>query len=432
MGSKAITWIYDQQWAISAPALETIISIANRDRSDLGALLRGGGENVDTSALATKIGEPMRNGSRAEIRDGVAVIPIRGPIFPRANLFTNVSGATSLESLALDFNAALDIDEVRAIVLDVDSPGGQVNGTSEFSDMVYRARGRKPITAYVQGSGASGAYWIASAADEIVVADTALVGSVGVLTAYRDTSKADEAQGVQNVEIVSSVSPKKNLDPATDAGRAEVQRVVDDLAGVMVSAIARNRGVDDQHVLDNFGQGGVLVGRAAVEQGLADRVGTFEGVIQRFTDANTTQDRGLYMSESNTSGAEFSMTPEALRENHSETYDAVFAAGQVAGRNEGAEAERERIQAIEAIKAPGYEDVIAELKFKPEATRESVADAILTKQNERREQAGAAYQQDGEAVGAATENVQQDAGDDDQADVDAAVGHMVSGANAKR
>lgn len=138
------------------------------------------------------------------------------------------------------------------------------------------------------------------------------------------------------------------------------------------------------------------------------------------------------MSESNTSGAEFSMTPEALRENHSETYDAVFAAGQVAGRNEGAEAERERIQAIEAIKAPGYEDVIAELKFKPEATRESVADAILTKQNERREQAGAAYQQDGEAVGAATENVQQDAGDDDQADVDAAVGHMVSGANAKR
>ena len=71
--------------------------------------------------------------------------------------------------LAPNFTQALEDDSIQGIVLNIDSPGGQMNGTNELANMIFAARGTKPITAYVGGLGASGAYWIASAADEIAV-----------------------------------------------------------------------------------------------------------------------------------------------------------------------------------------------------------------------------------------------------------------------
>ena len=130
-------------------------------------------ENRKTcDAIAREMGKDMKDTNAASIRDGVAVIKVSGPLFRYANLMTRICGATSYELLAQDFNKAVQNPNIKGILLDIDSPGGEVNGCSELSDMIYQARGTKPIIAYASGACCSGAYWIASACDKILAADT--------------------------------------------------------------------------------------------------------------------------------------------------------------------------------------------------------------------------------------------------------------------
>ena len=108
-------------------------------------------------AIAREMGKDMKDANAASIRDGVAVLKVSGPLFRYANLMTRICGATSYELLARDFNKALQHPEVKAILFDIDSPGGEVNGCSELADMIFLARGKKPIVAYASGACCSGA-----------------------------------------------------------------------------------------------------------------------------------------------------------------------------------------------------------------------------------------------------------------------------------
>jgi signal peptide peptidase SppA len=253
-------------WAITEDHLRVILDIANR-------------QNPTPEAVAAELGRPLENTYEVEYREGVAILPVEGPLFRYANLFTQISGATSYERLAQDFNAALADDQVRAILLNINSPGGEADGNAEFAEMIHAARGVKPIVAYVGGMGASAAYWIASAADEVIAHETALLGSIGVRTALIDDSERMAMEGLREYVIVSSQSPYKATDPADAGDRGRIQQVVDDLATVFVATVARNRGVSEETVLSDFGQGDVLVGQKAVAAGLADRLGSFEGAL---------------------------------------------------------------------------------------------------------------------------------------------------------
>lgn len=268
---RILTRIKAEPWAITQEYMDTILDIAQR-------------ENMNPEAVAQELGRPLDSSYDVEIRDGVAILPVSGPLFRYANLFTALSGASSYQMLARDFKKAVDSPEVHAILLDIDSPGGEANGVSEFADQIFAARGDKPIVAYVGGTGASAAYWIASAADEIVLNDTALVGSIGTVMSVTDTRERDAKAGVARYEIVSSQSPYKRVDPATDAGRARYQALVDSLSDVFIERVARYRGVSAETVLKNYGQGDVRVGQAAVGAGMADRIGSFEGVVADLID----------------------------------------------------------------------------------------------------------------------------------------------------
>lgn len=263
---RVLSRIKSEPWAITREAMDTILDIAAR-------------ENESPQAVAAKLGRPLENTYDVENRDGVAVLHVTGPLFRYANMFTYLSGATSYDLLARDFMKAAEDPRVDAIVLNIDSPGGEAAGVSEFADMIANARGSKPIVAYVGGAGASAAYWLASAADEIVVNDTSMLGSIGVVLGIEDSRERDAKNGVKRMEIVSAQSPYKRVDPATDDGRSRLQARVDALAEVFVAKVANNRGVDADTVLKNFGQGDVFVGQAAVNAGLADRIGSYEGVI---------------------------------------------------------------------------------------------------------------------------------------------------------
>lgn len=272
-----------QPWAIQPEALQTVLTIADR----MG----------DPSALQTRDGMKLEDTRTVVMRDGVAVIPVRGPIFRYANLFSDISGATSTQYIARDFTAALENPHIKGIVLDLNSPGGEAAGINELAKMIHAARARKRIVAYGGGTMASACYWLGSAAHEIVIDETAALGSIGVVMSYLDTSERDAKAGIRHVEIVSSQSPDKRVDPATDTGRAKVQQIVDDLAAVFVESVAAYRGVKVEDVLSDFGRGGVLIGHAAIKARMADRVGSLEAVIAELAGSASTPKRVTAMSD---------------------------------------------------------------------------------------------------------------------------------------
>lgn len=255
-------------WAITPEMMRTITEIA-RDN------------NRSYDAVAKELGKDLRDANAVSIRDGVAVIKVSGPLFRYANLMTRICGATSYELLAQDFNKAVQNPNIKGILLDIDSPGGEVNGCSELSDMIYQARGTKPIIAYASGACCSGAYWIASACDKILAADTAILGSIGVVSIFE---KDDEDK---TIEIVSSQSPNKRPDINTEEGKAKIQARVDELAEVFIAKVARNRGITAVDVVKNFGAGDVSVGQHAVRNGLADGLSSFEDIISSLNQEKT-------------------------------------------------------------------------------------------------------------------------------------------------
>jgi ClpP class serine protease len=260
--------LISQPWAITEDYLRLMLAIAQR-------------ESLDVAAVETQLGRKLENTYTVTERNGVAIIPVVGPIFRYANLFTQISGGTSVQLLARDFQAALHNPDVRSILLNIDSPGGEANGIAEFAQMIYDARATKPVTAYVGGLGASAAYWIASAAGELVANDTAMLGSIGTIVTVDDPNEDGE------FTFVSHQSPRKKMDPTTEQGAGDIQGLVDALSQVFVETVARNRGVSADAVLADFGQGGILVGKSAVAAGMADRLGSFEGTLAQMSGRAT-------------------------------------------------------------------------------------------------------------------------------------------------
>lgn len=356
--TRVLSAIASAQWAILPDALDQIMAIAGRV----------GDESPES--VAQRLGRPLANTRTVRMQDSAAVIPVHGPIFRRANLFTEISGATSLEVLALDFQAALDDPEVTRIVLDIDSPGGMAAGVSEFADQIRASS--KPVTAYVDASGASAAYWLAAAADRVIVSKTAMVGSVGVVLEV-DTRKRTGA-----VEIVSSQSPNKRPDASTVEGRAEIQSRVDQIAQVFIESVAAFRGITADEVVQRFRAGGLLVGAEAVAAGAADAVGSLETATAGFPGDN--REVTIMATDAKTTNTP-EMTRDYLAENHSALLEDIeanaFAAGRLVGFEDGGKNERERIRAVEEQILPGHEALIQSLKFDGETTGEQAAVKVL-------------------------------------------------------
>ncbi|MGP9764556.1 S49 family peptidase [Halomonas sp. AOP13-D3-9] len=330
-------------WLMTGDALDSLMAVADRQG--------------DIQALEARLGRSLDNTRNVTVRDGVAVIPITGPIFRYANLFTEISGATSTQVLATDIQTALDDPAIKGIIVSSDSPGGEATGINELAEMIYQARGTKPIKAYVGGQAASAMYWIASAADEVIVDDTAQLGSVGVVLSLR---KREDRPGEKSYEIVSSNAPNKRPDLETEAGRAQLQTRTDELADVFLDKVARNRGIPREEVNDRFRQGGIATGALAVEAGMADRLGSLEGLIAELAgstpQANT--QRSVMMTTVKTTAElqaaiDAGTDPKTIQIAAAETVDTEKV------RAEAAEAERQRCIGIQSLAAPGFEQEVA-------------------------------------------------------------------------
>lgn len=213
----------------------------------------------------------------------VAVLPLAGVIVPKASLFSEVSGATSVEGFQRDLRAAVADPEIGAIVMDVDSPGGNTALVSELAAEIRDARDSKPIVAVANTLMASAAYWLASQATEVVGSPSALVGSVGVYAAHEDISQLQDKLGVKTTVISAGKYKTEGLpfEPLTDSAKEHMQSLVTDAYGRFVSDVAAGRGVDESTVLSGYGEGRVLSATAALKAGMVDRIDTLEGAITR-------------------------------------------------------------------------------------------------------------------------------------------------------
>lgn len=336
---KAFELAASQPWLMLPAALDSLLAIADR--------------HGDPEALEARLGRPLDNTRAVTLRDGVAIIPVNGPIMRYANLFTRISGATSTQELATDLQTALDDPKVKAIVLNIDSPGGHASGINELADMVYAARGRKPIKAYSGGTIASAAYWIGSAADELVLDDTALAGSIGTVL---EVVLREAREGEKRYTITSSNAPNKRPDLETEEGRAVISKTIDSLEGVFISRVARNLGVTPEQVPAMGDHGGLKVGAEAVESGLAHRLGSLESLIAELAKPAATPRKLSMTTVKTTAELQAALAagtdPETIRIAAAEQVDV----DQI--QTAAVSAERERIKGINALAAKGFEQEI--------------------------------------------------------------------------
>lgn len=223
---------------------------------------------------AQRAGLPVR-------RDGsTAIVGLRGPMLKNASWFSRYFGFAAARDTRAAVLAAGADDDVSTVVLQIDSPGGAVDGTLELAEAVAAVAKVKPVIAQVDGMAASAAYWVASQATRIVMGPTDMVGSIGVRMMLYDFSKLYENEGVEPVPIDTGEFKSAGAEGTkiTEAQRADFQRVVDQMFEMFLASVAKGRGVSADRVRE-VADGRVFLAEEAISLGLADGVQSMDATL---------------------------------------------------------------------------------------------------------------------------------------------------------
>lgn len=390
-----LTDIVRGPWAITPEMYQEVQAIYSRH-------LRG--EKIDLNNLEAAIGRPLASEPKGyEIIDGVAVLPLDGVIGKKMNLMTKISGGVSTDLAGKEVMRAMNDPEVKGLILAVDSPGGTVDGTPDLASLVASAKdsGKKPMCAWTDGMMCSAAYWIGSAAGRVFISSEATqVGSIGVVAAHTDYSAAEAKQGLKTTEISAGKYKRiaSQYGPLTEEGRAYIQDSVDYTYSVFVDAVATHRGTSAEDVLSRMADGRVFLGSQAVTNGLADGVQSLADTIEMLKKECQQPQTYSRAGAATAKKGVTTMTLDQLKADHPDLYDAAKKDGekkcgecdQCANcdqKQQGAQAERDRINAVRAVTVPGYEALIEALAFDGKSTAADAALAIVAAQQK---EAGAA------------------------------------------
>lgn len=202
----------------------------------------------------------------------IAQICVHGTLVQKLGTLRPYSGMTGYDGLRQSIATAVEDPAVKAILLNIDSPGGEVAGCFDFVDALYGMRGTKPIWAVLDECAYSAAYAIASAADKIIVPRTGGVGSIGVITMHVDWSKALTSAGIA-VTFITFGDRKADGHPEiplSPEALAATQADIDAMGELFVSTVARNRNLSADAVRAT--QAACFMGENGVRAGLADVV----------------------------------------------------------------------------------------------------------------------------------------------------------------
>lgn len=287
-GALLLRAIQEEPWAITPAKLEAIAAVVG-ERA--GLPLEGiapapfvVGEKREPEVLEGAALEAAAGGGTVTTGK-IALLPFYGVVAQRMTLMMEMSGGTSTEQFAAAFRAAVGDDAIDSILIDVDSPGGSVFGVQELSEEIRAARGRKPIIAIANSQMASAAYWIGSAADEIVASPGADVGSIGVYALHIDQSRQLEEEGVTPTFLYAGRYKVEgnSYEPLGDEAREHFQEKVDARYQDFIAGVAKNRGLKKSQVVKEYGEGRSYPAREALARGMVDRIATREQVIERLS-----------------------------------------------------------------------------------------------------------------------------------------------------
>lgn len=351
--------------------------------------------------FSTRKADRSPNGYR--IDNGVAVINVSGALVHRSQ-FVSADSTYLLgyDTVATDLDNALSDADVHAIALVFDSPGGEVSGAFELADRIYAARAQKRIVAIADELAASAAYLTGSAADELVISGTGMVGSVGVVTRHVDMSRALANDGIEVTHIYAGAHKIDGnpFEPLPASVRADFQAEIDSVYADFVAAVERHRGMSAEAVRGTEAR--MYRADDAIRIGLADRRASTDQIIAELADnrprrvhgprAQSAKSRGEHGMKDENQGAGLDSQPAKIYTQAD--LDAQVATsraeGEAAGRVAGATAERERIRAVEEQSMAGHEALIETLKFDGSTTGPEAAAAVLSAHKaglaERREQ----------------------------------------------
>ena len=216
---------------------------------------------------------PNLRGRPYALEHGIAIIPVHGTLVHRTRGIEALSGLMSYEQIQGMLKVALSDPGVRGIVLDISSPGGDVDGAFELADWIHALRGRaQPVWAVGTGKAASAAYVIGRAADRFLVGPGTLTGSIGVLWIHIDQSKAEEEAGLVVTELFHGAfkADGSRHHALGDAERARIEALLGRVYGLFVDRVAAWGGLSADAVRAT--EAAVYLGADAVAAGLADGV----------------------------------------------------------------------------------------------------------------------------------------------------------------
>ena len=242
---------------------------------------------IEAPAPAVMNGDGRRRGVNLVTPEGIAVTPVFGTLVKRAGAIEAASGLTSYGHLEEQIMDAATDPAVRAILLGIDSPGGEAAGVFDLSDLVYEARSLKPVWAVADEEAFSGAYAIASAAERLIVPRTGGLGSIGVVAVHVDRSARDAMEGFRTTTVYAGAA-KNDFNPhetLKDGARQTLQAEVDRVYQLFVDTVARNRGLTADAIRATEAR--LFFGEDAVRAGLDDEVGTMRSTFAALADTLT-------------------------------------------------------------------------------------------------------------------------------------------------
>lgn len=357
------TWLarFANEPALVAPHL--------RDRFEsnlaaLGAQLQGELVNAkgEGDEFWTELGPYSSKRLRPYIvRDGILLVPVKGVLlngFP----YQLFDLATGYEYIWKAFDRGIEDPDVDGIAFVVDSPGGMVAGNFDLVDHIFEHRGEKPLRAFAAESAYSAAYSIASAADRIIVSRTGGVGSIGVVTSHLDVSKAMDDIGFK-VTFIHAGKHKVDGNPyeaLPEDVKARIQARVDELYGVFVDTVARNRNLDAVAVRAT--EALTYTATQAIEIKLADAVGALDAALADFAADITNPDAG----DEDMTATNQALTVASVKADHPEVANALIAEGTAAADAKTKPAVDDAI-ATERARVTSLDGLLAKMGSSPKA-----------------------------------------------------------------
>lgn len=234
------------------------------------------GEVLSAQDMNAVTAEYMSEGKRTprfyQVRDGIAILPVTGTLVHKLGAMRPFSGMTGYDGITARLEQAISDPEVRGVLLDIDSPGGQVAGAFDCADMIERMRQKKPVWALSNDMACSAAMLLASACSHRMTTQTGRMGSIGVLMAHTSIADALKKEG-REVTLIYAGSHKVDGNPyekLPESVRAEFQEKIESARQLFAEKVAGYTGLTLQAVLDT--EAAVYDGREAVKIGLANEV----------------------------------------------------------------------------------------------------------------------------------------------------------------